>query len=106
MCVAIGGDGGDLGDLLAGGNVPLVCPQVLDDGLDSSLGSSPQVHGVAASGHVLNGLGEDGAGKDSGGGGTVSGNLVGLGGDILEQAGAQVLELVLEGDSLCDGYTV
>ena len=100
------GDGGDLGDLLAGGDVLLVGLEVLDDGLNGSLGTPPQVHGVAASRNVLNRLGEDGAGEDSGGGGTVTGDLVGLGGDILDEARAQVLELVLEGDGLCDRNTV
>jgi len=106
MCVAVGRDGGDLGDLVAGCDVPLVRPQVLDDGLNGSLGSAPQVHGVAASGYVLDGLGEDGAGKDSGGGGTVTSNFVSLRGDILEQTSTQVLELVLESDGLCNCNTV
>jgi hypothetical protein len=106
VCVAVGRDGGDLGDLVAGCDIPLVRPEVLDDGLNGGLGSAPQVHGVAAGGYVLDGLGENGAGKDSGSRGTVTGNLVGLGGDILEQAGSEVLELVLQRDCLCDCYTV
>ena len=106
MGVAVGGDGGDLGDLLACGDVLLVFAQVLDDSLDSSLSSSPQVHGVAAGSDVLDRLGEDGVSEDRGSGGSVTSDLVGLGGNILEQAGTQVLELVLERDGSCDGYTI
>ncbi|KAK1251115.1 hypothetical protein MKX07_005670 [Trichoderma sp. CBMAI-0711] len=106
VVVAVGTDSGDLRNLLAGGDVAGVLLQVVDDGVDGSLDASAQVHGVAAGGNVLDGLGEDGAGQDGGTGGSVTGSLVGLGGDILDQLGAQVLELVLEGDGLGDGDTV
>jgi len=104
--VAVGGDGGDLADLVAGGDVALVGLEVLDDGLDGSLGTSAEVHGVAASGNVLDGLGEDSAGKDGGRGGTVTSDLVSLAGNILEETSAEVLELVLEGDGTSDGHTI
>ena len=106
VLVAVGGDGGDLGDLLAGGDVALVLLKVLDDGIDGGLDTSSQVHGVAASGDVLDGLGEDGAGEDGCGGGTVTGNLVGLTSNILDEAGTEVLELVLQLDGLRDRNTV
>ena len=106
VCVAVGGDGGDLRDLLAGGDLLLVCAQVLDDGLNSGLSSAPQIHGVAAGSDVLDSLGEDGASENGGGGGTVTSNLVGLGGDILEKTSTEVLELVLEGDGLGDSHTI
>jgi hypothetical protein len=104
--VAVGGNCGDLTNLVAGGDVALVGLEVLDDGLDGSLGTSAEVHGVAASGDVLDGLGEDGAGEDGSGGGTVTSDLVGLAGNILEKTSAEVLELVLEGDGAGDGHTV
>lgn len=104
--VAVGGDGGDLGDLLTSGDGTLVIDEVLDGGLNSGLDTAAQIHGVAASSDVLHGLGEDGSGQDSGGSGTVTSNLVGLGGDILEKTGTEVLELVLELDSLGDSHTI
>lgn len=106
VCITVGRDGGDLRDLLAGGDVFLVRTEVFNNGLYGSLGSSPQIHRVASGGHVLDGLGEDGAGKDGGSGGTVTSNLVGLGSDVLEEASTKVLELILQGDGLCDGYTI
>jgi hypothetical protein len=104
--VAVGGDGSDLANLVAGGDVALVGLEVLDDGLDGGLSTPAEVHGVAASGDVLDGLGEDGASEHGGRGGTVTSDLVGLAGDILEETSAEVLELVLEGDGAGDSHTV
>lgn len=104
--VAVGGDSGDLGDLLTGGDGAGVGLEVFHSGLDGSLDTAAQIHGVAAGGNVLDGLGEDGAGEDSGGSGTVTSNLVGLGGNILDEAGTEVLELVLKLDGTSDTYTV
>ncbi|GKT57007.1 unnamed protein product [Colletotrichum tofieldiae] len=106
LLVTVGRDGGDLGNLLAGGDISLVLLEELNDGIDGSLDTTAQVHGVAASGNVLDGLGEDGTGQDGSGRGSVTGGLVGLGGDILEQLGSEVLELVLQGDCLGDSDTV
>lgn len=106
VLVAVGGDGGDLGNLLGGGDIALVGLEVLDDGLDGSLDTAAEIHGVAAGSNVLDGLGEDGAGEDGGGGGTVTGDLVGLAGNLLDEAGTEVLELVLQGDGLGDGDTI
>jgi hypothetical protein len=104
--VAVGGDGGDLANLVAGGDVALVGLEVLDNGLDGSLGTSAEVHGVAAGSDVLDGLGEDGASENGGRGGTITSDLVGLAGNVLEETSAEVLELVLEGDGTSDGHTV
>lgn len=106
VLVAVGADGGDLGNLGAGGDVARVSLEVLDDGIDSGLDTTAEIHGVAASSHVLDSLGEDGAGEDGGGGGTVTGNLVRLGGDLSEEFSTEVLELVLQGDGLGDRDTV
>jgi hypothetical protein len=68
--------------------------------------ASSQIHGVAAGGDILYSLGEDGTGEDGSGCGAVTGNLVGLGGDILEEAGPEVLEFVFEGDGSRNGDTI
>ena len=104
--IAVGRDGSNLSDLSAGGDVSLVLLEELDDGLNSSLDTAAEVHGVAASGNVLDGLGEDGTGENGSGGGTVTGDLVGLGGNILEELGTEVLELVLEAHSAGNGNTI
>lgn len=104
--VTVGRDGSHLGNLLTSGDGALVGLEVVDNGLNGSLDTAAEIHRVAAGGDVLDGLGEDGTGKDGGGGGTVTSKLVGLGGDILEEAGTEVLELVLKHDSLSDGHTV
>jgi hypothetical protein len=104
--VTVGGDSSHLGNLFTSGDGALVVLEVLLNGLNGSLDTAAEIHGVAASGNVLDGLGEDGAGKDGRGSGTVTGNLVGLGGNVLEEAGTEVLELVLEDDGLGDSYTI
>ena len=106
MGIAVGGDGSNLSNFLAGSNITLVRPQIIDNSLNSSLGPSPQIHGIAAGGDVLHGLGEDCPGEDGGSGGTITSSLVGLGSHILEKTGTEVLELVLESNGLCDGHTV
>ena len=45
-------------------------------------------------------------GQHGGGGGAVTGDVVGLGGDLLHQLGAHVLERVVELDLLGDGHAV
>jgi hypothetical protein len=104
--VAVGRDGGDLGNLGAGGNIALVTLEVLNDGLDGRLDTTSQIHGIAAGGNVLDCLGEDGAGKHGGGSGTVTSDLIGLAGNILEETGAEVLKLVLEDNGLGDSDSV
>ncbi|VUC23355.1 unnamed protein product [Clonostachys rosea] len=106
VVVTVGTDSSNLGDLLAGSDITLVLLEELDDGIDSSLNTTAQVHRVATGGNILDGLGENGTAEDGGSGGTVTGNFVGLGGDVLEKTGTEVLELVLENDGLGNGHTV
>jgi hypothetical protein len=106
VSVTVGGDSSDLGDLLTGGDVALVLLEVVDNGIDSGLDTATEVHGVAAGSNVLHGLGEDSTSENGSSGGTVTGEFVGLGSDILEEASTEVLELVLKLDSLGHGHTV
>jgi len=77
-----------------------------DNSVDSGEDSTAKIHGVDASRHVLEGLGKDGAGEHGGGGGAISGSLVGLVGDVSHKFGTEVLKLVLELNGLGDGHTV
>jgi hypothetical protein len=52
------------------------------------------------------GLPDHRLGEHGGGGGAVTGDVVGLGGDFLDELGAHVLERVLELDLLGDRHTV
>ncbi|KAI3480490.1 hypothetical protein L1887_57336 [Cichorium endivia] len=106
VLVAVGRDGGDLGDLCRGGDGALVGLEELDHRVDTGLDTATEVHGVAAGSDVLDALCVDGAGEHGGGGGAVTSDLVGLVGDVLDEARAEVLELVLERDGLGDGDTV
>ena len=77
-----------------------------DNSVDSGEDSTAKIHGVDASRHVLEGLGKDGTGEHSGGGGAISGSLVGLVGDVSHKFGTEVLKLVLELNGLGHGHTV
>ena len=61
---------------------------------------------VGAGGHVAQALVDERLGQHGGGGGAVAGDVVGLGGDLLDQLGAHVLEGVLELDLPGDGDAV
>ena len=74
----------------------------LDGGLDAPL----ERHRVGAGGHVAQALVDHGPGQDGGGGGAVTGDVVGLLGHFLDQLGADLLEGVLELDLLGDGDAV
>ena len=64
------------------------------------------LHRVVPGGHELGALAVDGLGQHGGGGGAVTGDVGGLGGDFLDELGAHVLELVFEFDFLGDGDAV
>ena len=65
-----------------------------------------EAHGIDAGGDGLEAFLDHGVGEDGGGGGSVAGDVVGLGGDFLEKLGAHVLVGVLELDFLGDGHAV
>ena len=79
---------------------------VVDDGLDGLLDAALDGERVGAGGHVAQALAHDDLGEQRGGGGAVTGDVVGLGGDFLDELGAHVLERVLELDLLGDGHAV
>ena len=94
--VSVGGDGGDLHDLLRAGDAPAHLLELGADGLDGGDDAAPDLHRVGAvRDRVEPGLG-DGARQHGGRGGAVAGLLVGVVGHVLHQLGAHVLELVLE----------
>ena len=80
--------------------------QVLDDRLDREVDAALEVHRVHAGGNRLGAFLHDRLGEHGRGGGAVTGEVGGLGGDLAHHLGAHVLELVLELDLLGDGDAV
>src|SRR5512133_3373216 len=74
--------------------------------VDGEVDALLDLHGVGAAHDGLDALTVDGAGQDRGGGGAITGDVGGLGGDLAHQLGAHVLVLVLELDLLGDGDAV
>ena len=73
-----------------------------DGGLDAPL----EVHRGGAGGDVAQALADHRLGQHGRGGGAVTGDVVGLGGDLLGELGAEVLVRVVELDLAGDGHAV
>ena len=101
------GDRGDVGD---GGRVGLDLLRQALDGVDRGdhglLDALLQDHRVGAGGNVAQTLADHGPREDRGGRGAVTGDVVGLLGDFLDELGADLLERVFEVDFLGDRDTV
>ena len=92
IAVVVGGDGGDLRHLLALGDLGAVLLDRFDDRSGAGFDAALEGHRVGAGGDVLEAFVHDRLAEDGGGGGAVAGDVVGLGGDLLGQLGADVLE--------------
>ena len=84
----------------------LLVAEVVDDLLDRLLDAAAQGQRVGAGGHVLQALADDRLGQQGGGGGAVTGDVVGRGRDLADELGALVLEDVLDLDLAGDGDAV
>ena len=102
--VGVGGDGADLAMAESVHGSQLL--QLGDDGDGRLVDAALQVHRVHAGSDSLQAFADDGLGRDGGGGGAVTGLVVGLGGNVLDQLGAHVLEAVLQLDFLGNGNAV
>src|SRR5579885_365583 len=94
--VVVGGDGADLGDLLA---VFRLLGKGFEFGnyrLDRAVNPALEGHRIVSGRHHLHAFGIDGAAQDGGSGGAVAGDIGGLGGDLLHHLRSHVLELVFE----------
>src|ERR1017187_5290936 len=106
FCIAVGGDGADLGDFLVRGDLLGVLDEVGDHGFHSQIDTALQIHRVHAGSNRLGAFAHNCRGQHSCGGGAVAGSIGRLGGDFAYHLGAHVLELVLKLDFLGDGDAV
>ena len=97
---------GRVGDLVAGLDVLGLVLDGLDGQLGGLLDAALEAHRVGPGGHVAQALADQGLGEDGGGGGAVTGDLVGLLGHLLDQLGPDLLPRVLELDLVGDGHAV
>ena len=100
------GDGRDVGDLVLAVDRAGDLEQALADATDGLVDAALEVHRRAAGGDDLEALADHRLGQHGRGGGAVTGDVVGLGGDLLGELGAEVLVRVLELDLAGDGDTV
>ena len=102
------GLGGDSGDVRHLGALHGACvlKQACGDSLHSSLNAALDIRGSRAAGHVAQALVHQRLCEHGCGGGAVTGNVVGLGGDFLRQLGAQVLVRVVQFNLAGNGHAV
>src|SRR5690606_39050896 len=104
--VGVGGNGTNLGDGLGVGARLGQFLDLRDDGGGRLVDAALQVHRVHAGSDRLQAFVDDGLGQYGGGGGAVTGSVVGLGGNVFHQLGAHVPELVFQFDFLGYGHAV
>src|SRR5215213_3285235 len=97
---------GRVGDLVAGLDVLGLVLDGLDGQLGGLLDAALEAHRVGPGGDVAQALADQGLGEHGGGGGAVTGDLVGLLGDLLAGLGPDLLPRVLELDLVGDGHAV
>ena len=99
---------GDSGDVRHLGALHGACvlEQACGDSLHSSLNAALDVGGCCTAGDVAQALVDQCLCEHGCGGGTVTGYVVGLGGDFLRQLGAQVLVRVVQFNFAGDGHAV
>ena len=101
-----GGDGGGSSDLVLGLDVLGGSDEFLDDDLGGLLDAATQGDRVGAGDHVLQTLVNQGLSEHGCSGGAVTGDVVGLLGDFLDQLGADALVRVFKVDFLGDGHAI
>ena len=101
-----GGDGTDGSNLLLGLDRLGLLLHLGDGGVDGLVDAATDSQRIGAGGDVAQTVVDDGLSEQGCGGGTVTHGVVGLGGDLLHQLGAHVLDVVLELDLLSDGNAV
>ena len=101
-----GGDGGRGSDLLLGLDLLGLLKQLGADGLDGLLDATLESHRVRPGGNVAQTLLDQGLGENGRRRRAVTGDVVGLLGDLLDELGADLLVRVLELDLLGDGDAV
>ena len=100
------GDSGHSRDLLTGVDRDGVGLEALHDGVHALVQTALDDHGVGAGGDVLEALGHERLAQHHGGGGAVTGDVIGLGGDFLEELRTHVLEGIFELHLSGDGDAV
>ncbi|OEI67489.1 DNA polymerase II large subunit [Curtobacterium sp. ER1/6] len=94
------------GDLVLGLDVLRVGEELVGDGGDGLLDAALERHGVRTGGDVAEALADERLGEHGRGGRPVTGDVVGLLGDLLDELRADLLVRVVELDLLGDGDTV
>jgi hypothetical protein len=99
-------DRGDRGHVLLGLDLPGGLEERVADRVGGSVHAPLEAHRVDAGGHRAQTLVDHRLGQHGRGRGAVTGDVVGLGGDLLGELGTEVLERVVQLDLTSDGHAV
>ena len=105
VVVAVGGNGADLSDHVAGDRLRKFL-DVFDDCIDGLLDTALQSHRVCPSGHMLDAFAEDGLRQNGGRRGAVASDVRGLRRHFTHHLRAHVLERILQLDLLGHRHAV
>ena len=106
MGVVVGRDGSDVPDLFNTVDRDRLVSEALNDLLDSHLNATSQIHWVHAGGDRFAALLEDGTSENGGGRGAITGLIVGLAGNLLDEVGTDVVVAIAELDVLGNSDTI
>ncbi|MNU76096.1 hypothetical protein D3C71_656410 [compost metagenome] len=106
LTLAVCGDRADLCNFFRSVDLLGLGLKVLDDFCNSKIDAALEVHRVHAGSNCLCTFANDGLGQNRCGGGAVTGDVVGLGGNFANELCAHVLELVFQFDFLGDRNAV
>ena len=101
-----GGDAGDLSDLGLVVDLLGLRADALHSSGDSLLDAALEAQRAGAGSNVAQTFTHEGLGEHGGGGGSITSDVVGLGGHLLDELGTHVLEGIFEFDLTGDGYAV
>ncbi len=101
-----GGNGSNTGNVSAAAYLLAVLHNGSHRSVYCLLHSLLHDHGVSAGGHILHTLPHQCLRQQGGGGGAVAGGIVGLGGNLLHQLRAHVLERIVQFNILGNGHAV
>lgn len=104
--VAVGGNGANIGDLLLAFDGLGTRLEVLDHTVHGEVDTAAEIHWVHTGSYTFAAFTVDGTGQNGGCGSSVTSDIVGLAGDLLDERGANIFETVRKLDGFGHSDTV
>ncbi len=102
----LGRNGCNVANFFFGGDFNRLFADFFRNGFGGDFDTAFEQHRVGASGQGLQTFGHDGMRQNSGGGGAVAGDIVGLGRSFFEELSAHIFKRVLKFNFFCNGHAI